>query len=180
LPNPTEKPPVRELSSAPDVLFLFGLAGAGKNFVGDLLGARSERYVYHADVDITPAMREAIRTKQAFTDPIRDEFFQVLAGRIRQLKAKYGHLIVTQAAYKQKHRDFIVQMIPGLQFVHIIANDANILARLSSRGDLITPEYALLMRTHFENPPSTWPRLLNDGTAEDILRQAAALYPSIS
>jgi gluconokinase len=159
------------------VLFLFGLAGAGKNFVGDLLGALSKRFVYHADSDLTPALREAIRTKQAFTDDMRDEFFQILANRIQQLRTTHKYLIVTQAAYKQRHRDFILRTIPGVQFVQIVASDSSILKRLSARGDLITPEYANLMRAHFESPPTSWPLVVNDGTAEDILRQVSGLYP---
>ncbi len=167
-----------DLSDAPGVLFLFGLAGAGKNFVGDIIGDLSSRYVYHADSDITPAMRDAISNKKAFTDQIRDEFFGVITSRIDELAREHGTLIVTQAVYKQRHRDLVAQRVSGVQFVHIVASEANILSRLYKRGDAITPEYAERMRAHFEEPPIDWPVIYNDGSREDVIRQAASLFPT--
>ncbi len=164
-----------DLSEAPSVLFLFGLAGVGKNFVGDLLGACSGRHVYHADSDITPAMREAIAARQPFTGEMRDEFFEVIKCQIAALQSKYGPLIVTQATYKQRHRDFITQHIPGVQFVHIVATDAIILERLRNRGDWISPEYASQMRANFEQPPASYPVLTNNGTSSEILSQVNKL-----
>lgn len=165
-----------DLSEAPSVLFLFGLAGAGKNFVGDLLGACSGRHVYHADSDITPAMREAIAARQSFTGEMRDEFFEVIKSQIAELQDQHGSLIVTQATYKQRHRDFITRHISGVQFVHIVATEAIILERLRARGDWISPEYASQMRANFERPPAHYPVLTNNGTSSDVLSQVSELF----
>jgi gluconokinase len=166
-----------DLSVAPSVLFLFGLAGSGKTFVGELLGRLSGRYVYEADQDLTPAMTGAIATGAPFTDAMRDEFFLIVATRINELRRAHRNLIVTQATYKQRHRDLIKAQVEHAAFIHITALDSIVIERLISRGDNITPEYATVMRANFEAPSSDCPTISNNGTAEEIIRQVALLYP---
>ncbi|BAX53158.1 hypothetical protein PDPUS_1_01784 [Photobacterium damselae subsp. piscicida] len=48
--------PSLNLTYAPNVLFLFGLSGAGKSYVGDVIGQHSGWHVYHADEDLTQEM----------------------------------------------------------------------------------------------------------------------------
>jgi len=165
-----------DLSVAPDVIFLFGLAGAGKNFVGDLLSRHSGRLVYHADTDIPESMRHAIAQKKNFTDQMRDEFFEVIRHKVLELQGKHRQLIITQAAYKQRHRDFIRQHIPGVQFVHVTADDVVIAQRLQRRGDWISPEYAAQMRAQFEAPSVQYPEIVNNGTTTEVLRQIGGLF----
>ncbi len=165
-----------DLSAAPDVLFLFGLAGAGKNFVGDLFGTYSGRHVYHADTDIPKSMQDAIAERRTFTEQMRDEFFEVIRRKMATLQSEHPQLIVTQAAYKQRHRDFITQHIAGVQFIHVTANDELILKRLNRRGDWISPEYASQMRAQFEAPSSQCPEIANNGTSAEILLQVEQLF----
>ena len=168
--------PTIDLRAAPSVLFLFGLAGAGKNYVGDLLAGLSGRYVYHADCDLTPAMHEAIRRGAGFTDQMRNDFFTIVAQRISELRYQHGPLIVTQAAYKQRHRDYISDTVGDVEFVHIVAPDEVIAARLRSRGDLITPEFSKVMRAHFELPEPMVKSIDNSATQDNVLVQLVSLY----
>lgn len=49
------------------IIFLFGLLGCGKNYVGKIF----EEFAFHlydADQDLTPMMKDAIVNYQVFTD----------------------------------------------------------------------------------------------------------------
>jgi gluconate kinase len=148
-------------SQVPDLLFLFGLAGAGKTFCGTLLAERLGYYCYDLDVDCTPAMRQAIVERRPFTDAMRDEFFAIVCERVRELQAKYSKIIVMQAAYKQRHRDLVTGQFPALEMIWIDAPDALICERLEARGDAVNADYATTIRSNFE-APSVGRRLVND------------------
>ncbi len=139
-------------SSDTDIILLYGLAGAGKSYVGDLLGTEFGYYVYHADIDSTPEMKLAISEQQPFTMEMRDRFFEIVAEKILLLRKNHKKLVITQATYKKRHRDYLKTKIPGLKCVCIEADDNTIVTRLSSRGDLISPEYAKVLRQSFEAP----------------------------
>ncbi len=89
--------------SLPNILFLFGLSGAGKTFCGHLLSDRLGYFCYDLDRDCTPAMQEAIALGRPFTEEMRDEFFKIVCRRIEELKGEHSKLVVMQAAYKERH-----------------------------------------------------------------------------
>lgn len=156
------------------VWFLFGLSGSGKSYAGDLIARARGWSVYHADDDITPAMEQALATAQPFTDAMRDEYFVLLADRIRARQAQAGPdqpLIVTQGAYKQRSREFLQKQVPGLALVWIDAPDALIVQRLRLRSAGITQESAAALQQDFECPSPDSLRIVNDGGEEHILAQ---------
>ena len=148
-------------TQVPNLLFLFGLAGAGKTFCGKVLAERLGYYCYDLDVNCTPAMREAIAQKRPFTDAMRDEFFAIVCERIAELHAIHPRMMVMQAAYKQRHRDLVTGRFPELEMVWIDAPDELICQRLQSRGDAVNADYATTIRSNFEAPTSG-KRLVND------------------
>ena len=106
--------PALDLRHAPPTLFLFGLAGSGKSFVGNLIGAHAGWHVYHADDDLTDEMRQALAEHRPFTGPMRDRFFAIVVERIRALQREHPRLVVTQAVYKRQHRDYLLaQKLPA-------------------------------------------------------------------
>lgn len=163
-------------SPLPDVIFLFGLAGAGKSFVGDALAARFGWKVYHADADLTTEMRQAIAEKRLFTPQMRDKYFEIVASTILELKREQVPLIVTQAAYKQQHRKFLKEKIQRLDFVCVSAPEQVILERLRQRGDAVSPDYAQQMLKNFE-PPVAGEKVLNNvGSAASVIDQFSSWY----
>jgi len=145
----------------PKLVFLFGLAGAGKNFCADAIAEALGYEVYDLDKELTPRMKAAIAAKRPFTDDMRDEFFAVVNRTMGELKAKHPWLIVTQGAYKIRHRDHILREHPDVTFVWIDAPKHIIMERLTSRGDSVSPEYASTIAKNFEPVPDGY-RLLND------------------
>ena len=112
------------------VWFLFGLSGAGKSYVGDVISQQTGWPVYHADIDITAEMKLALTEARPFTDSMRDEYFSQLLEHIKDRQQSDLPLIVTQGAYKQKHRDFLRKHLPQLTFVWVDAPLDMIIKRL--------------------------------------------------
>lgn len=159
------------------VWFLFGLSGSGKSYAGEVIARARGWSVYHADDDITPAMRQALATAQPFTDTMRDEYFVLLAERIRIRQAQAGPgqaLIVTQGAYKRRSREFLQKQVPGLALIWIDAPDALIAQRLRLRSAGITEESAAALKQDFQYPPPESLRISNDIGEEHVLSQFEA------
>lgn len=161
-----------DLSLAPSVIFFFGMSGAGKSYVGDIIGENSTNcYIYHADEDITDDMVFALQNKQPFTDPIRQTFFALIAEKILDLSQRYDQVIITQGAYKQKHRDYITSRIPGTEMIWIDASKDIIHDRLSHRANGISIESAEALVKDFEPPPPGTKSISNTKDANYIIEQ---------
>ena len=162
----------------PPVLFVFGLAGAGKTYVGNLIGEYSGATVYDLDQDITYEMRAAIQAKKLFDDTIRDNYFAVVKKRIGELKNLHNPLIVMQAAYAERHRQMLSDAHPEMKFLWVHAPDEAIVARLKGRRDDVTPEYAAQMKSYFEEPVDKALKLLNETSSSrsELISQLKKLF----
>jgi gluconate kinase len=176
LATPSRGIPALELTKAPSVIYLFGLTGAGKNFVGDLIGRLSGRFVYHADADMTDDMRAAVAEKKTFTPEMRDRYFEIVANRIAELRRTHPRLVVTQATYKQQHREYLTAQVPDMDLICVTASDAKIVKNLIHRGDAVTPEYAARMRVNFESPPKNSKVIVNESDEAEIVSQLNKFY----
>lgn len=153
------------------IWFLFGLSGAGKSYVGDLISRRTGWPVYHADADLTAEMHLALAQASPFTDEMRDVYFARLPAFIRQHQQPGLPLIVTQGAYKQRHRDYLRRHLPQLSFVWVDAPQGLILQRLSRRRQGIGPESAAALFRDFEPPVDGSCYVVNEGDDERVLAQ---------
>jgi len=168
-----------EFSGAP-VWFLFGLAGVGKNHVADLIAHHTGWPVYHADADISDEMRLALAEKRPFTDAMRDEYFARMPRLIRQHQQPGTPLIVTQGAYKQRHRNLLRQQLPQLSLVWIDAPQDQILQRLASRQQGIGADSAAALLRDFEAPEGDSYYVSNDGDDNRILAQCRRFIPALN
>ncbi len=151
-----------------ELIFLFGLSGAGKSYCGKLFASRLGYEFYDLDTDMTPAMRNAITEGRPFTEEIRDEFFEVVCKRIGELKREHPRIVFAQGAYKELHRGKVRSAHPGIEFIWIDAPDDVIVARIQARGIGVSSAYAASIRANFEAPLSGR-RIVNDGTPDDAL-----------
>lgn len=170
--------PALDLRNAPSTLFLYGLAGSGKSFVGDLIGARAGWHVYHADDDLTDEMKQALAERRPFTNPMRDRFFALIVQRVLQLQRQHAHLVVTQAVYKRQHRDYLLAHIPDMHLVCIAADDATIVQRINRRRDGIAIGSAAALRADFEEPAPDARIVDNTADAAHVVRQFNRYYSS--
>jgi len=152
----------------PPHIFLYGLAGAGKSYCGQLFARRLGYHYYDLDVHLTPAMQEAIRAKTTFTDAMRDEFFEVIREKIREACGTHAKILFAQGAYKERHRAFLKAALPSLHFVCVSAPIDVLQGRLAARGGQVTADYALSIAKGFE-PGSEVRLLLNEGAEDAVL-----------
>ncbi len=164
------------LPRLPPVVFFFGLAGAGKSYVGDMVNRLTQRPLYHADCDLTARMRQAMATETPFTQDMRDEFFEVVADRILEKLEHNPELIITQGAYKNCNRQYLLTKVPQLEFVQIAAKDQTIVDRLRIRGDLVSIDYAQKLRANFEVPPIGTKIIHNDSDDDNIVQQLVEYF----
>lgn len=168
--------PILDLSNAPSTLFFFGLAGGGKSYVGNLIGRLAGWHVYHADDDLTAEMQLALAERRPFTEPMRDRFFTIVVEKILNLQKSHAKLTVTQAVYKQRHRNYLQAHIPAIELVCVTATEENIFRRIKRRDDGITVESAAALRADFETPPPTYKTIVNNGGPRDIIEQLNQYY----
>ena len=105
----------------PNLVLLFGLSGAGKTFVGELVSRELGYFYYDLDLDMTPAMRTAIAAKRSFTEAERDEYFDLVARRIQEIATQHPRTVFTQGVYKERHRELLRRRVPGLAMVWILS-----------------------------------------------------------
>ncbi len=162
----------------PSLVFLFGLSGVGKSYVGRVLADRFGYVAYDLDSDLTPPMREAIAAHLPFTENMRDDFFDVVARRIKELAAVHPRLVLMQGAYKERHRVRVCQAHPAIRFVWIDAPKELLLQRLTARADAVSADYASKIMSNFEPPREEASlRLMNDTSSHDELaRRFEALF----
>lgn len=164
----------------PPIWLFFGLSGSGKSHVGELIGRTLGWPLYHADDDITPAMRHALAEARPFTDTMRDEYFSQLVQRITLFQKPDQPLLVTQGVYKQRHRDWLREQLPSLIPVWVFAPPELIQQRLSERRDGVQLSSAAALVQDFELPPATILRINNDGDDQHILAQFDACRQAVS
>jgi len=132
------------------LLILFGLAGAGKTFVGRFL---ADHYGFHhedGDQWLTIEMLAAISNKKPFTQEMRDRFTGEVVKHIASLNTEYTDVVISQALYKQKNRDQILKKFPHAIFVQVDASDDVIFSRLIARSNEVDPKFANVIRKNFE------------------------------
>lgn len=164
------------LISAPSTLLFFGLAGSGKNYVADLIGQQTGWFIYHADDDISDEMRQALAEQRPFSDAMRDRFFAIVVDKILALQQRHEHLLVTQAVYKQRHRDYLMSQISNMEMIYVQADDTVIEKRLLARAGETSAKSAAALRNDFKPPGQEYKTLVNNTDDAEIVRQLNEFY----
>lgn len=153
------------------LLILFGLSGAGKNFVGSILEKEFGYYYWDADSEILAIMKQQILQKQVFTQDMRDEFTNNIIYKISELKKNHQNIVISQALYKIKNRDQIALRFPDAKFIQIISSAENIGNRILQRNDWVDQEYAAKINAHFENQQESCAVIVNNSDAASVILQ---------
>lgn len=157
----------------PMIAIVFGLAGAGKTYVGKVM---HEHFgFYHADADawLPEKMKNYITENKLFTLDMLHDFVEIIIANVAKLKEKHPRLVITQALYRQKNRQQIQRAFAecNLQFIQVDADDAVIMQRIIARSDWIEPNYAFNMRQYFQSTPSATVIFNNENGAQHIIQQ---------
>lgn len=161
----------------PNLILLFGISGAGKTFVGELVSNRLGYFHYELDHDLTPAMRAAIAAKRSFTEDERDEYFELVTRRIQEISARYPKAVFTQGVYKERHRALLRQRVPGLETIWIKAPPDVVQGRLQVREGGVSADYADIIARNFEAPRAGLVLLNDQVPAEELWQRFVGLFP---
>ena len=142
--------------------------GAGKSYIGDLIGKHLSWKVYHADEDLTDEMILALEKCRPFTDPMRDRYIETIVDRIRELQAKYEHIVVTQGLYKSRHRSQLQHQIKDIELICVRAPETQLIRRIQKRPYGISLESARALFKDFEYPDSNT-KIINNNSSDDEL-----------
>lgn len=153
----------------PRLLILFGLPGAGKTFVGQVLQGEFGFFHYDTKVDFTAEQRAAIAENRPMTEAMRVDFFKNVHQSVRVLWGQHPKLSVDNAFINDRfRREFLVEF-PDATFVLVQASQDHRVRRISeirASNHMISPENALKMSQDFEQPSVPYLVLNND--SDDI------------
>ncbi len=144
------------------LVIFFGLAGAGKNYVGQLMSRNTHLHFWDADEALTDEMRVCIEQKRSFTQDMLDRYFNIVIENIKRLTKKHGDLIVTQAFYRNKNRQLILTTFPDTLFIQVQVQTNILMARLRKRNNHVTEAYAKQIIAEFEEPNHLYSRIDNN------------------
>ncbi len=106
-----------------DLLFIFGLPGAGKSYVATILNKSFGYAIHNGDEDLPETMKKALIEKQDITDEMRSEFTNVMIRHIQQLIRKHPKLAVHQTLIKEHMRKALQKAFPGARFIFVVCDE---------------------------------------------------------
>jgi gluconokinase len=132
----------------PPVIVLMGVSGAGKTTVGRKLAEALHRPFIDGD-DLHPVANVAkMSAGIPLTDDDREPWLEALNSAIRELKRNGLAPVVACSALKQRYRIRLAEGIDEIIFIHLRADPAALVARLSERRDHYMPP--ALLDSQFE------------------------------
>ena len=161
--------------------FLFGKAGAGKNYVGDFMQAHFNVTHFDADKLLTDEMKDFIANGKQFTQEMVNHYMSGVKEKIDffyKNSADDSIIVISQAAYRNINRLDIMKTFPAIIFVMIDAKSDVCLARIKKRHHGVTATYAKAMEHYFELPdPKLNYKIIdnNEGTDELLFASIQAL-----
>ena len=100
-----------------ELLFVFGLPGAGKSYVAEILKNDFGYSIHNGDEDLPEAMKTALFQKSEITDQMRHEFVQRMIKHMKELTPLHQKLAMHQTLLKEFMRESLVQAFPHAKFI---------------------------------------------------------------
>lgn len=153
------------------IIILFGLSGAGKSYIGEIV--KENFYFYHLDADtlLTAPMQECIENKTQFTQEMRNEHCEIILSHLKNIQKTHENIVVSMGLYKELNRKQIQKNLTNACFILVTTPFASILERIKSRNNLVDIEYATKISQNFEPPQIKHSILINDNKEYPLLLQ---------
>jgi gluconate kinase len=156
-----------------ELYVLFGKSGSGKNFVGRAFTQFGFSF-YDGDDSLGPELEATVRNKEPLTMDMLDDYFYRLIEDTKELLRTTQKLVVAQAVFQNKHREWFKEAFPTVKMVWLDTSDKMIRTHLNSRQNHIaSTEYAMEINEFFQDPDFDCLRLTNNvrgevGVLEDV------------
>ena len=153
------------------LIILFGPTGAGKTYIGKLLGKEFGYYFYDGDNDLTAEMKQALNSMRVITDRMRQKFITRLINSTVRLCHNHEKLVVAQTFIKEKYRRRLLSRLPQARFILVKTRTNLRYQRRQKRADYPWDEnYVKKMDALFETPLVPYRTITNDSTGPTRLK----------
>ena len=152
-------------------IFLFGLPGVGKSYIGKLLEEKYNFLFWDGDQALSPEMKEYIRREEPFTSEMTAQLSSNIISTIHSLveeeqRSKEGRPIaIAQAMLIEGDRQTIKEHFPDMQFIHVVSDKDIANKRIDQRNDWVSVSFAENIRSVFERirgQTEKYPTLVNN------------------
>lgn len=134
------------------IMILFGLAGAGKTYIGNLISKHYDFYHQDGDEWLTDDMSNYIIEKKLFTLSMRENFTEIMISKAKLLQKMNKNIVISQAFYLSQNRDEFSRHFPRkeVMFLEVRSTKNIIKSRIIKRNNYVDYEYAASMEQYFE------------------------------
>ena len=115
------------------LLVVMGVSGCGKSTVGAQLAAALGLEFLEGDLLHSQRNIARMASGVALTDEDRQEWLELLSGRLAQAQTAHHGLVVSCSALKRAYRDILRRGAPGLVWVHLTGDPALLAQRTAQR-----------------------------------------------
>jgi gluconokinase len=153
------------------IIILFGLSGAGKSYIGEIVKENFSFYHLDADTLLTVPMQACIADKNPFSQEMRNEHCEIVLSHLKNIQKTYENIVVSIGLYKELNRKQIQKNLTHARFILVTTEVDIILERIKSRNNLIDGEYATQISQNFELPTIKHFILNNNNNENSLLIQ---------
>ena len=132
------------------IIYLYGLPGVGKNYIGEIFKNKFNFNFIDADDYLPINMKTKLKNGKHFTKEEISNYHKIIAYNIFELKTLYSNLVITQASLFREHRKIIKNLNPEIKFIHIRSDINTINKRLKKRNGYVTQEYSDHLHKYLE------------------------------
>jgi gluconate kinase len=158
---------------------IFGLPGAGKSFVANILNKRFGYFIYDGDLDIPIVMRYALFNKEEITDTMRKEFICAMIASVKTLAKTHKRLAIHQTFLKGFMRKQFLEAFPETQFILVESPDILREKRYMKRKYFnLGLSYLRHMSALFETPQIPHETFYNGENEKDLLQVIFQFFAS--
>jgi gluconokinase len=134
------------------ILVIFGLPGAGKNYIAKIISSHYGYHFYDADLDSLKATKKVIQKGRLVSEKMRNRIYSSLAKRASFLEKKYGNVVMPRTFTFERTRRLFKQHLPQSVFIFVKAKPEARYKRIKTRRHHINLEYAKKFDEIFEKP----------------------------
>ncbi len=155
------------------LLILFGLPGAGKSYVGEIINNHYGYFLYDGDKEIPLEMKKALLERKPVSEKMRQKFQERIFKKIIELNKRHNKLVFMQALLKDDLRQKIHQTFPQAKFFLIKCPDEIREARYIKRNEFnLGLSYLRKTSVLFEEPTIPYTQINNKKNgSEEIIKQ---------
>lgn len=154
------------------IVFLFGLPGAGKTYLGQLLAEHWTCPYWDGDEALTEEMKASVLEEKPFTKEMTQTLSKRMMDNMTRLSESNSTFIVSQAMLLETDRQLFKQSFPEVRFIYIYCDKNTMLQRITSRANFVTRSFCEKLQAAFkpyEADALTYPSINNSDKEDKIL-----------